>query len=64
MGTAYGLVTLASGLILPFGGRWLDRKSPAKAGTTVFLGLACTCILLSVSQNFWMLGLGLWGVRF
>ena len=39
MGSLYGLATIASGLLLPFGGRWLDRTSAATAAKVVMCGL-------------------------
>lgn len=64
MGSLYGIATLASGLCLPFGGRWLDRTTPAKAGKIIFSGLAAAAVLTAASLNAWMLGLALFGLRF
>lgn len=64
MGTLYGLATLASGLFLPIGGRWLDFAAPARAGLLVLLGLACAAVVIAGSVSGWMLAIGLFALRF
>lgn len=40
MGLIYGGATLASGLLLPWAGPWLDRAGAISAGSITLLGLA------------------------
>lgn len=64
MGSLYGLATLISGLLLPWGGRWLDHTSPRRAALIVLLGLSFFTLLVSSIVTIWMLGICLFGLRF
>lgn len=64
MGLIYGGATLASGLLLPWAGRWLDRTNPVLMGTITLLGLAFFSVLVALVANAAMLGLALFGLRF
>lgn len=64
MGAIYGGATLASGLILPAAGRWLDATSPKRAAATTLLGLGLFCALAAAVTHVWVLALVLFGLRF
>ncbi|TVR45797.1 MAG: MFS transporter [Puniceicoccaceae bacterium] len=64
MGFIYGVATLASGMILPWAGRWIDGNSPARAATVVACGLALACLLASTVITIWILGVALFLLRF
>ncbi|MFO7724837.1 MAG: MFS transporter [Oceanipulchritudo sp.] len=64
MGSVYGLATLVSGLLLPWGGRWLDHTPPRRAALMVLLGLSLFTLLVASILNIWMLGICLFGLRF
>lgn len=64
MGLIYGGATLASGLLLPWAGRWLDRASPALTGTVTLLGLTCFSLLAAAVTNVAVLAVALFGLRF
>lgn len=64
MGLIYGAATLASGLLLPWAGRWLDRASPALTGTVTLLGLAFFSALAAAVTNVAVLAVALFGLRF
>jgi MFS family permease len=64
MGLIYGGATLASGLLLPWAGRWLDRAGPISSGTITLLGLAFFSALAAMMTNAAILGVALFGLRF
>jgi len=64
MGTLYGTATLASGLLLPAVGRWLDRTSTSRAAAAAVGGLTLAAILAASAVNLWTLGLALFTLRF
>lgn len=64
MGAVYGGATLASGLLLPASGRWLDLVSPRRAAATTLLGLALFGMLMSIASHVWVLALAVFGLRF
>lgn len=64
MGLLYGIATLASGLLLPVAGRWLDRTHPTTAGLITLTCLAGFGMLAAVANQLWMLGVAIFGLRF
>lgn len=64
MGLVYGIATLASGLLLPLAGRWLDRTHPTTAGLITLVCLAGFGALAAVASHLWMLGVAIFGLRF
>lgn len=64
MGSLYGVVTLISGLLLPWAGRWLDRSSARSTATITLIGLGLSALLVAGAQHVAMLGVALFGLRF
>lgn len=64
MGAIYGGATLASGFLLAWAGRWLDRTSALRAGVVTLAGLAVFSLLAAAVTEAWMLALALFGLRF
>jgi MFS family permease len=64
IGLIYGAATLASGLMLPWAGRWLDRESPGYTGTVTLLGLAAFSTMMALATGPLLLGVALFGLRF
>jgi len=64
MGTLYGAATLASGLLLPLAGRWLDRASSGLAAGVTLAGLTAAALLSAVASHVAVLALALFALRF
>lgn len=64
MGAIYGGATLASGLLLPWAGRWLDHASARTATLVTLLGLGLAAILGATLLSVWMLAIALFALRF
>ncbi|HUG09802.1 MAG TPA: MFS transporter [Opitutaceae bacterium] len=64
MGALYGGATLASGLLLPLAGRWLDRAPSDRAAAVTLAGLAIGGLIAAAASEVWMLALALFALRF
>lgn len=64
LGALYGGATLASGVLLMLGGRWLDQTSPARAAGITLGGLALFSLLAALSFHAAVLAVALFGLRF
>lgn len=64
MGSLYGVVTLISGLLLPWAGRWIDRTAPRAAATVILVGLGLSALLVAGAHHVALLALALFGLRF
>ena len=62
-GSLYSLVTLASGLIIPFLGPLIDKKDARYFGLFIGIGLLLSQLLLIHTQHLYLLALSLFGLR-
>jgi MFS family permease len=63
-GVVYGLATVSSALLLPFGGKLIDQFPLRKVSILVGLGLSLACLITSFSSNIILLFSGLLSLRF
>lgn len=64
MGSLYGIATLASGLLLPVAGRWLDNALSGRAAVAACLGLTLAALFAGISTTVFTLGIALFMLRF
>lgn len=62
-GTIYGIATLASGLLLGWVGRFIDRTSLTRFALIVGAGFTAACLLAAASTGVVMLGIALFLLR-
>ncbi len=62
-GALYAGATLASALLLPWAGSWMDRMRLTHFTLAVVLVLAASAFLLAVSWSLWVLAVALLGLR-
>ncbi len=62
-GTLYALATLASGLLLPAAGRWIDRIPLDRFTALVLGGLGASALLLSRAEGLVLLAVALFALR-
>ncbi|MFK7963664.1 MAG: nitrate/nitrite transporter [Burkholderiaceae bacterium] len=62
-GSLYMIATLGSALTLPSLGRIVDRLSVSGTVALIAPGLAIACLLMSVAQSVWLLGLTIYMLR-
>jgi MFS family permease len=62
-GTIYGIATLASGLLLGWVGRFIDRTSLTRFALMVGAGFTAACLLAAASTGVVMLGVALFLLR-
>jgi MFS family permease len=60
----YGLATVSSAFILPFGGKLIDRLRLRQVSPLVGVGLSLACLLVSFATNIYILFAGLLSLRF
>lgn len=63
-GLVYGLATVSSALLLPLGGKLIDRYTLRKVSILVGLGLSAACLITSFSSNVVLLFAALLSLRF
>lgn len=64
IGALYGGATLASGLLLPAAGRWLDRTPTGRAAAVTLAGLMLGSLLAAAAYHVWLLAVALFTLRF
>lgn len=64
MGALYGGATLASGLLLPWAGRWFDVVAVRTATIVVLGGLSLAAVAAGSVVSIWMLAVALFLLRF
>jgi MFS family permease len=60
----YGLATVSSAFLLPFGGKMIDQLQLRKVSILVGIGLSLACLFTSFAVNVPMLFVGLLSLRF
>lgn len=62
-GTIYSAATVGSALLLPFLGALYDRVALGRYCAGIVAGLGMACLVVAGAWNFWVLAIGLWGLR-
>ncbi|MFN3324356.1 MAG: MFS transporter [Bryobacteraceae bacterium] len=63
IGSLYGFCTVVSALLLPHLGSRIDTAPLRRYASLSFAGLAAAALLVAAAPNYWVLGLGIAGLR-
>src|SRR4051794_5709073 len=62
-GLLYALATIASGVLLMYFGKLIDRTKLKKYTMYVSIGLILSCVMVTLSHSIFFLALGIFGLR-